>query len=325
MSSTSNRKSNNVRCRYSTHQSENGRAAGFSVAKFQNNNNSMSEMWRKRNELLSSQERRAKENAYRSNSSVTQSSSSNSKSTSIGSRISSSNRSTSMTSGTSAISVRSTNNNLTSSRRSKSAPKDLNISVMSYNPAKESSIAISDSPFLNPPDLPKQLPGVSKKSNNKAPDEADKYSRSSTQEKYSTGKVVFSIGSLSSKAFVIIVAFAIVAIMALTIYPAAREYYISIRQLDAANAELTQVEDRNSQVQSMIDELSTDSGIEDYVRSQYGWVIDGEEAGVVSGLVDVEDSEDTTLPLAVESGSVQASDSLINDILDFIFMVDDDA
>ena len=49
--------------------------------------------------------------------------------------------------------------------------------------------------------------------------------------------------------------------------------------------------ERNAAIQSDIDRLSTDEGIEDVAREQLGWVSKGETAGVVVGL-----SEDETSP-----------------------------
>ncbi len=148
------------------------------------------------------------------------------------------------------------------------------------------------------------------------------------------GAVVESLGSaltgnagvlsrLSPKKLAFILVAVVLACLALMIYPAAREYYISVRSLDAAYAELAQVESRNSEVQSMIDDLSTDTGIEDYVRAKYGWVMSGETAGSVVGLEEEESSE-TVLPAQVAQDSVTAEDTIVNEILDIIFFVDDD-
>ncbi len=136
------------------------------------------------------------------------------------------------------------------------------------------------------------------------------------------GPVSALSANLFPKTIVLIVLTAVLLSAMLLIYPAAREYYISLRDLESANTELELVEGRNAEVQELIDWLSTDSGVEDYIRREYGWVKEGETAGVVTGLLDTDDSN--SLPSVIQEGSVTAEDTLLNEILDVIFMVNDD-
>lgn len=115
---------------------------------------------------------------------------------------------------------------------------------------------------------------------------------------------------------------AVVAILILVaggiLYPAAREYYVSVRNLDRANIYLAQLQERNDQLQENIDALSTDAGIENYARAQYGWVKNGEEAVSVIGLPT--NSQTTTLSTAATS-NIKENKSAITAFLDAIFFV----
>ena len=110
----------------------------------------------------------------------------------------------------------------------------------------------------------------------------------------------------------------LVLVAAGILYPAAREYYVSVRNLDKANIYLAQLQERNDQLQNNIDALSTDDGIENYARAQYGWVKNGEEAVSVIGLPT--NSQTTTLSTA-STRSIQEDKSAFTALLDAIFFV----
>ena len=122
------------------------------------------------------------------------------------------------------------------------------------------------------------------------------------------------------KAIAIVVLVMLVLSIAI-VYPAAREYYVAQRGYERANIELSQVQDRNAQIQGTIDFLSTDQGVEDYVREQYGWVKYGEIAGAVTGLPPK--TATTQIPAQVDKKSIAGERTWANNILDFIFAVDD--
>ena len=127
----------------------------------------------------------------------------------------------------------------------------------------------------------------------------------------------------SKKLIPVAVVFAIMLVSGAMIYPVARDYYISSRNLDRANIELAQVKERNQQIQKGIDTLSTSSGVEDYARAQYGWVGQDEQAVAVVGL-ESDGLAEGAIPVKVESASIKAEDAWYNDILDSIFFIEDD-
>ena len=104
------------------------------------------------------------------------------------------------------------------------------------------------------------------------------------------------------------------------LYPPARQYYISVRTLDEAEAELAELKEENQELKASIEDLGTDDGIENYVREQYGWVDSGEQAVSVTGLtVDASGSSTTSTDGSDEDGD---GDSPLVKFLDAIFMVE---
>lgn len=104
------------------------------------------------------------------------------------------------------------------------------------------------------------------------------------------------------------------------LYPPARQYYISVRTLDEAEAELAELKEENQELKASIEDLGTDDGIENYVREQYGWVDSGEQAVSVTGLtVDASGSSTTSSDGSDEDGD---GDSPLVKFLDTIFMVE---
>ncbi|MGI6216259.1 MAG: hypothetical protein ACOYIK_01470 [Coriobacteriales bacterium] len=126
-----------------------------------------------------------------------------------------------------------------------------------------------------------------------------------------------------SKARVIVAVVAVVAVVGVVLYPAARDYYIALRDYDKANTELALVNDRNNAISDGINQMKTDAGIEDYVREQYGWVKSGENSVTVKGLSE-ETTSDTAIPATVDTNAVTVDDAWYNDILDAFFFVNDD-
>jgi cell division protein FtsB len=107
---------------------------------------------------------------------------------------------------------------------------------------------------------------------------------------------------------------------AVMLYPAARDYYLAKRENDRVKVEYGLVIDRNEKIQQQIDELSTAEGIEDRAREEFGWVKEGEEAVNITGL-SISDSS-TGLPPAVDSTSVETSESWWTRTLDTFFGVE---
>lgn len=90
------------------------------------------------------------------------------------------------------------------------------------------------------------------------------------------------------------------------LYGPAQQYYQEVRERDRLQAEYTALQERNDAMQSEVDALSTDAGIEDRAREEFGWVKDGESAGSVSG---VEVEKESTFRANIVPGSVEAPDT----------------
>lgn len=71
---------------------------------------------------------------------------------------------------------------------------------------------------------------------------------------------------------------------AVTLYGPAQQLYADIREKDRLAAEYAAVVERNEAIDSQVQALETDEGIEDMARTQLGWVREGEHAVSVSGL-----------------------------------------
>lgn len=101
------------------------------------------------------------------------------------------------------------------------------------------------------------------------------------------------------------------------LYPTAKQFYVTSRQHDQLAAEYDALQQRNSAIKTEVDTLSTDAGIEDRARKEFGWVKDGENAVNVYGLETYGD--DSTYNKAVTAGSVEAPTTWYSPILDVLF------
>ncbi len=111
-----------------------------------------------------------------------------------------------------------------------------------------------------------------------------------------------------------------VAVAVLFLYPTAQQFYTEVRTQDKLQAEYSQIAERNAAIQSDIDRLSTDEGIQDAAREQLGWVVAGETAGVVSGLDGEGASESSSAVYAqVDANSVKTPETWYSSVLDPIF------
>lgn len=78
---------------------------------------------------------------------------------------------------------------------------------------------------------------------------------------------------------------------AVTLYGPAQQLYVDIREKDRLAAEYAAVVERNAAIDSQVQALETDEGVEDMARTQLGWVREGEHAVSVSGLDPKEPAE----------------------------------
>ena len=111
-----------------------------------------------------------------------------------------------------------------------------------------------------------------------------------------------------------------IAVAVLFLYPTAQQFYIESRTQDKLQAEYDQLAERNAAIQSDIDRLSTDEGIQDAAREQLGWVAAGETAGVVVGLDDEDASGSSdAVYQRVDSDDVKTPDTWYSAWLDPLF------
>ncbi len=101
------------------------------------------------------------------------------------------------------------------------------------------------------------------------------------------------------------------------LYPTAKDYYTAVRDQARAQAEYDIVEQQTSLLQSNVDHLSTNEGIEDRAREQYGWVNEGENAVVVTGLGNT--SNDSQVTSVTAHNNVTAPETWYSGILDVVF------
>lgn len=127
-------------------------------------------------------------------------------------------------------------------------------------------------------------------------------------------------GSLSAWATRGIVAFVAVAFAVVMLYPSCQNYYNETRQLQQLEAEYDALQTYNAQMQSQVNYLNTDEGIEDYARSELGWIRPGEHVVSVEGVTSTSDNtRSNSRAYAIPAGSVAAPDTWYSGILDVIF------
>lgn len=107
------------------------------------------------------------------------------------------------------------------------------------------------------------------------------------------------------------------------LYPTARSYYSAVRDQARVQAEYDAVAQRNETLQSDIAYLSTGEGVEDRAREQYGWVKEGENSVLVSGVGDSSSSATSSNTSGITSAAlaenVKAPDTWYSGTLDPLF------
>lgn len=104
------------------------------------------------------------------------------------------------------------------------------------------------------------------------------------------------------------------------LYPAAQQYYLTVREHDRIEAEYQLVQERNDDIRSQVELLSSEEGIEDRARQEFGWVKEGENSVKVHGLETEEES--VTYSKNISAGSVEAPPTWYSPMLDVIFGVE---
>ena len=85
------------------------------------------------------------------------------------------------------------------------------------------------------------------------------------------------------------------------LYTPARQYYQAQREHDKLAVEYSELAQRNDALDSQNGSLSSNAGMEDAVRQKYGYVIEGDQTAVVTGL------SDTTTDSSRDSDGIEAN------------------
>ena len=121
------------------------------------------------------------------------------------------------------------------------------------------------------------------------------------------------------KAFTAVLCLVLVAVF---LYTPAQHYYQSVREHDRLAAEYASIQERNANLNTQNDSLASKAGMEDAVRQKYGYVVDGDETAVVSGLASsARTSHDDGVEANVLSSSVKAPEEWYTPYLDVFFGV----
>lgn len=112
-------------------------------------------------------------------------------------------------------------------------------------------------------------------------------------------------------------AVAVLALFVVALYGPAQQYYVQMRETDRLEAEYAAVSQRNDSLQSEIDSLKTDEGVEDRAHEDLGYVKSGEETASVKG-IEI-DSGDEGFSSNVTPGSVPAPETWYSPVLDVLF------
>ena len=104
------------------------------------------------------------------------------------------------------------------------------------------------------------------------------------------------------------------------LYPTAQQYYQSLREHDRLQAVYEALEQHNAVLQAEVDALLTDDGIEDLARTEFGWVMEGENAVKVYG-IESSSEEDSSYVGSVNTDDIEAPETWYSPLLDLIFGV----
>ena len=110
----------------------------------------------------------------------------------------------------------------------------------------------------------------------------------------------------------------------LFLYTPAQHYYQSVREHDRLAAEYAVVEERNATLAAQNESLASDAGMEDAARQKYGYALNNDEVGVVTGLSESATSANRkvdNVEANVLSSSVKAPEEWYTPYLDALFGV----
>lgn len=107
------------------------------------------------------------------------------------------------------------------------------------------------------------------------------------------------------------------------LYGPCASYYTEVRSVQQLQAEYEALQEYNQEMQSQIDYLNTDEGMEEYIRSELGWIRSDEHMMTVEGLspsAQSQSASDTSSELStVPTDNVKAPDTWYSGVLDTLF------
>jgi len=105
------------------------------------------------------------------------------------------------------------------------------------------------------------------------------------------------------------------------LYTPAQQYYHSVREHARLEAEYAAIEARNQALDYQNDSLASNAGMEDAVRQKYGYIMEGEQVAMVSGLSEAALSRagNENIEANVLSSTVKAPEEWYTPFLDAIF------
>lgn len=124
----------------------------------------------------------------------------------------------------------------------------------------------------------------------------------------------------SPRLFASVVVAACLALSVAYLYPTAQQYYCSVREHDRLAVEYAALADRNASLQSDVDSLQTESGMQRHAEDQLGWVMKGDETANVTGL-SLSDSADegSAVYANISSSDIEAPVTWYSPLLDTLF------
>ena len=103
------------------------------------------------------------------------------------------------------------------------------------------------------------------------------------------------------------------------LYAPVKNYYFAVRDQAKAEAAYEMVIAHNDALKEDVAQLVTDEGMEDRARQQYGWVKEGENAVMVSGLSKPTDPSAAEILRTTSPDAVKAPETWYSPLLDSVF------
>ncbi len=139
------------------------------------------------------------------------------------------------------------------------------------------------------------------------------------QRSSSSPRFLSRFNSLSPAATRVLAVLVVAVFAVALLYPSCASYYQEVRQLQQLQAEYEAIESYNAQMQASIDYLNTDEGVEDYARSELGWIRSDEKSATVEGVEVTKTDNSQDILYAVSEESISAPDTWYSGILDVLF------